>query len=55
MKFKVIGDLSDIEIVAIGKKIKEIRRLKKVYGEGKWRKLKGNANHRTGGWVKIYS
>ena len=44
MKFRIIGTLSDIEIVATGKKIKELRRLKKVYGEGRLRKLKGNAN-----------
>ena len=43
MKSKIIGTLSDIEIVATGKKIKELRRLRKVYGEGKWRKLKDNA------------
>ena len=43
MKFKIIGTISDIEIVATGKSIKELRRLKKIYGEGRWRKLKGNA------------
>jgi hypothetical protein len=43
MRFKIIGTLSNIEVIATGKKIKELKRLNKVYGEGRWRKLKGNA------------
>lgn len=44
MNFEIIGDIKDIEIIAIGNKIKEIARLKKFYGKGRWRKLKGTAN-----------
>ncbi len=43
MKFKIVGSIDKIKVVASGKNIKELRRLKKVYGEGRWRKLKGNA------------
>lgn len=43
MNFEIIGDIKDIEIIAIGKKIKEIARLRKYYGKGRWRKLKGIA------------
>lgn len=41
--FEVIGEISDIETIAAGHKIREIVRLKKVYGPGRWRKLKGIA------------
>ncbi len=41
--FEVIGEISDIETIAAGHKIREIIRLKKVYGSGRWRKLKGIA------------
>jgi hypothetical protein len=43
VNFEIIGDIKDIEIIAIGKKIKEIARLRKYYGKGRWRKLKGIA------------
>jgi len=41
--FEIIGEIADIETIAIGHKIREIIRLKKVYGPGRWRKLKGIA------------
>ena len=43
MKFRIIGSVKDEEVIASGKKIRELRRLNKIYGEGKWRKMKGNA------------
>ena len=42
--FKIINDIEFIEIIAKGKSIRELKRLKKVYGEGKWRKMKGIAD-----------
>jgi len=39
--FEIIGDISDIEIIAIGSSIREIERLIKAHGPGRWRKLKG--------------
>lgn len=42
MKFKIVGKVEDQEVIASGNKIKEIRRLNKIYGEGKRRKMKGN-------------
>lgn len=44
--FRLIGPISDVEIIAIGSEIREIRRLRKVYGPGRWRKLKGIARAR---------
>ena len=42
--FKIIGDIEFIEIIAKGSAIRELRRLRKSYGEGNWRKLKGIAD-----------
>jgi hypothetical protein len=41
MHFEIIGDITDVEIIAVGSSIREIARLRKVYGAGHWRKLKG--------------
>jgi hypothetical protein len=41
--FKIIGRISDIEKIASGKGIRERRRLSKLYGGRRWRKLKGTA------------
>lgn len=41
--FEIIGEIEDIQTITVGHKIREIVRLKKVYGPGRWRKLKGLA------------
>jgi len=41
MHFRIKGALRDIEIIAIGQGIKNLKRLNKVYGKANWRKLKG--------------
>jgi len=41
--FEIIGEITDIEIIAVGTRIRERARLQKKYGRGKWRKLKGIA------------
>lgn len=41
--FEVISEIQDIEIIAIGSKIRDIEWLRKTYGQGRWRKLKGFA------------
>jgi hypothetical protein len=43
MFFKIIGRILDVETIASSKGIREIRRLRKLYGAGRWRKLKGTA------------
>ena len=44
--FEVIDEIENIESVAVGKSIREVGRLRKIYGEGRWRKLKGVARIR---------
>jgi hypothetical protein len=46
MYFEVLGDIEKIERIAVGVSIREIQRLRKQYGPGRWRKLKGVANVR---------
>jgi hypothetical protein len=41
--FSIVGDITEIETFASGKKIREIARLRKQYGRGRWRKRKGVA------------
>lgn len=41
MSFEIIGDITNVETIVIGNSIREIKRLRKVYGPGRWRKLKG--------------
>ena len=43
MHFEIVGEIADIEIIAVGNAIYDIARLRKQYGEGRWRKLKGIA------------
>jgi hypothetical protein len=43
MNFDIIGEIENIETIAIGGKIKDIMRIRKQYGSAKWRKLKGTA------------
>ena len=46
MYFEIIGEVENIETIAIGGRIKDIMRLRKKYGTAKWRKLKGVAKIR---------
>ena len=43
MDFSIIGDITKIETFAVGGKIRELARLRKQYGRGRWRKRKGIA------------
>jgi hypothetical protein len=42
-KPKIIGDIFDIETIAVGSKIRDLPRLIRQYGGRRWRKLKGKA------------
>ena len=46
MYFTVIGPISDIKTFATGRGIRELPRLRKLYGRGRWRKRKGIATVR---------
>jgi hypothetical protein len=44
--FEICGELAEVETFAIGKSIRELPRLHKLYGKGRWRKRKGLADVR---------
>jgi hypothetical protein len=46
--FEIISPIENIEIIAAGSNIRDIERLRKTYGSGRWRKLKGTALVRLG-------
>ena len=48
MHFEVIGQIEQIETFATGSGIRELARLRKIYGRGRWRKRKGVASVRLG-------
>ncbi len=43
MHFRILSEITDIETIATGSGIREITRLRKRYGRGRWRKRKGVA------------
>ena len=43
MDFEIIGSILEQETFAQGSGIREISRLRKLYGQGRWRKRKGKA------------
>ena len=51
MYFEVGGEIEQLETIAVGGRIIDIMRLRKQYGEGRWRKLKGVATVRLVGGV----
>jgi hypothetical protein len=43
MHFKILGQITEVEVTATGTAIRERKRLRKNYGKGRWRKVKGVA------------
>ena len=43
MPFEIISAITEIETIAINQGIREVTRLRKYYGRGRWRKRKGIA------------
>ena len=43
MEFEIIGEITRVETIAVGRGIRDLPRLRRAYGTGRWRKLKGVA------------
>lgn len=43
---EIVGAIVDIQTIAVGSGIRELQRLEKKYGKGRWRKKKGVARIR---------
>jgi len=46
MNFEIISEITEIETIAVGQKIRDVARLRRKFGPGRWRKLKGIARVR---------
>lgn len=46
MNFEILGEITVVETIASGTGIRDLRRLQKNYGKGRWRKMKGTARVR---------
>jgi len=46
MHFEIISKITEIEPIASGTGIRDLPRLRKMYGKGRWRKVKGVATVR---------
>ena len=44
--FEIIDEIQDIQAIAVNTSIRDLDRLKEMYGKGRWRKLKGIARVR---------
>lgn len=44
--FEIVSEITEVEIIAVGSKIRDLTRLRKRFGKGRWRKLKGVATVR---------
>lgn len=43
MHFEIVGEISNAQIIAVGRRIRQMERLRKLHGKGRWRKMKGEA------------
>lgn len=41
MEFELVGPVREVQVIAIGLRIRDLPRLQRIYGTGRWRKLKG--------------
>ena len=46
MHFRILGEVTHPETFAVGSAVREIARLRKLYGKGRWRMRKGIARVR---------
>jgi len=51
---EIIGEVRDVRVIAVGKSMRDLARLRRLYGPERWRKLKGIATVRlTGGRLRL--
>jgi hypothetical protein len=49
--FQILSEITDVETIATGSGIRELARLRRRYGRGRWRKRKGTAQVELAGGV----
>lgn len=55
MFFQIVGHLKDVEAIARGQGMRSRSKLRKKYGRGNWRKMKGNAIVRLSNGTERYA
>jgi len=55
MQFEILGEIENQETFASGRGIRELARLQKIYGKGRWRKRKGNARVRLSDGTVVHA
>jgi hypothetical protein len=43
MPYEIVGEITQVETIAVGSRIRDLPRLRRLYERGRWRKLKGFA------------
>jgi len=43
MDLEIVGEITVLETIAVGRAIRDLDRLEELYGKGRWRKMKGKA------------
>jgi hypothetical protein len=43
MPYEIVGEITQVETIAVGSRIRDLPRLRRLYGRGRWRKVKGLA------------
>jgi hypothetical protein len=43
MDFQIIGSIRSVETIGVGRRIRDLLRLRRAYGKARWRKMKGRA------------
>jgi len=46
VRFEIISEIAEVQSIATGREIRDLRRLQRLYGKGRWRKMKGVATIR---------
>lgn len=46
MDFEIVSEITEIDTIAAGVGVRDRKRLRRMYGSGRWRKLKGIASVR---------
>lgn len=54
MDFEILGEIAHAETFAVGSSIRELARLRRLFGRGRWRKRKGIARVRlSDGFIRL--
>jgi hypothetical protein len=53
--FEIVGEISAIETIAVGRAIRDYPRLGRTYGKGRWRKRTGHALVRVEGVTEVFT